>query len=45
MGMGYMQQCLEGTELPAYKEEVASGAESNGAPQNLVNQITNAAME
>jgi len=30
---------LEGVNFPASKEEVASAAESNGAPQALVEQI------
>jgi hypothetical protein len=33
---------LKGTDFPAHKEEVASNAESNGAPQDLVTQIRNA---
>ena len=40
-----MQQYLQGIDFPAQKEEVASGAESNGAPQDLVQQIRNAATE
>ena len=40
-----MQQYLQGINFPAQKEEVASGAESNGAPQDLVQQIGNAATE
>ena len=40
-----MQQYLQGIEFPANKEEVASGAESNGASQNFVDQIRNAATE
>ena len=40
-----MQQYLQGINFPAQKEEVASGAESNGAPQDLVQQIRNAATE
>jgi hypothetical protein len=36
---------LKGTNFPAQKEEVASNAESNGAPQDLVSQIRNAATE
>ena len=32
-------------EFPAQKEEVASNAESNGAPQDVVDQIRNAATE
>ena len=31
--------------FPANKEEVASGAESNGAPQDFVDRIRNAATE
>ena len=36
---------LKGTNFPASKEEVASTAESNGAPQDLLSQIRNAATE
>ena len=43
--LGNMQQYLQGINFPAQKEEVASGAESNGAPQGLVQQIRNAATE
>lgn len=43
--MGNVQQYLQGINFPANKEEVASGAESNGAPQDLVDQIRNAAKE
>lgn len=45
MGMGDVQQYLGGISFPAGKEEVASEAESNGAPQSFVDQIRNAAME
>ena len=40
-----LQRYLKGTNFPAQKEEVASNAESNGAPQDLVQQIRNAATE
>jgi uncharacterized protein DUF2795 len=43
--LGNMQQYLQGIDFPANKEEVASGAESNGAPQDFVDQIRNAATE
>jgi len=33
---------LKGTNFPASKEEVASNAEGNGAPQGLVGQIRSA---
>jgi hypothetical protein len=33
------QQYLEGADYPASKEEVASAAESNGAPEELVERI------
>ena len=42
---GQLQQYLQGVDFPAHKEEVASNAESNGAPQDLVDQIRNAAIE
>ncbi len=32
-GTGDVQQYLEGISYPAQKEEVATGAESNGAPK------------
>lgn len=44
-GMGDLQGYLQGINFPAQKEEVASGAESNGAPQGVVDQIRNAAAE
>ena len=40
-----VQHYLKGTDFPALKEEVASNAESNGAPQDLVTQIRNAGTE
>jgi hypothetical protein len=43
--MGNMQQYLQGINFPANKEEVASGAEGNGAPQDFVDQIRNAAQD
>ena len=40
-----IQHYLRGTDFPAEKEEVASNAEGNGAPQDLVSQIRNADTE
>jgi hypothetical protein len=37
-----LQYYLRGVEFPANKEEVAATAESNGATQDLVDQIRNA---
>jgi hypothetical protein len=37
-----LQYYLRGVNFPAEKEEVASTAESNGAPQDMVSQIRNA---
>jgi hypothetical protein len=34
--LGDMQQYLQGIDFPANKGEIASGAESNGAPQDFV---------
>ena len=45
LDLGQLQQFLQGVNFPAPKDEVASNAESNGAPQNLVDQIRNAATE
>lgn len=44
-GMGDMQKYLQGVNFPAQKEEVASKAEGNGAPQGMVEKIKNAGME
>jgi hypothetical protein len=44
-GAGDVQKYLQGINFPAQKGEVASGAEGNGAPQGVVEQIKNAAME
>ena len=40
-----LQRYLKGTNFPVQKEEVASNAESNGAPQDLVAQVRNANTE
>jgi hypothetical protein len=40
-----LQYYLRGVEFPADKEEVAQAAESNGATQDLVDQIRNADTE
>lgn len=45
LDLGQLQQFLRGVNFPAQKEEVASNAEGNGAPQGLVEQIRNAATE
>jgi hypothetical protein len=45
MHMGEVQQYIGSISFPAGKEEVASDAESNGAPQSFVDRIRNAAME
>jgi hypothetical protein len=45
LDLGTLQQYLPGVNFPADKEEVASNVETNGAPQDLVNQIRNAATE
>jgi hypothetical protein len=43
LDIGQLQQYLQGVNFPAQKKEVASNAESNGAPQNIVDGIRNAA--
>ena len=43
LDIGQLQQYLQGMNFPAQKEEVASNAESNGALQNIVDGIRNAA--
>jgi hypothetical protein len=45
LDLGQLQQYLQGVNFPAQKEEVASTAESNGAPQDVVDQIRNAVTE
>ncbi len=45
MGLGELLQYLQGTNFPANKDEVASNADSNGAPQDVIGQIRNAATE
>ncbi len=40
-----LQHYLKGLTFPAQKEEVASTAEGNGAPQDMVTQIRNADTE
>ncbi len=43
--MSAVQYYARGVDFPAEKEEVAQAAESNGAPQDVVDQIRNAATE
>ncbi len=39
------QSYLQGIEFPASKEEVASAAEGNGAPRDVVRKLKNANRE
>jgi hypothetical protein len=41
LDLGQLQQYLGGVNFPAGKEEVASNAESNNAPQEVVDGIRN----
>ena len=45
LSMAALQNYLQGVDFPADKEEVASAAESNGAPQEIVEKIRNADRE
>ena len=45
LDLSTLNQYLKGANFPAEKEEVASNAENNGAPQDLVTQIRNADTE
>ena len=45
LDLSTLNQYLKGANFPAEKEEVASNAENNGAPQDLVSQIRNANTE
>jgi hypothetical protein len=40
-----LQQYLGNTNFPAAKQQLASNAESNGAPQAVVDQIRNSSIE
>ena len=42
---GTLLQYLPGVRFPAEKEQIASTAEGNGAPQGLVQQIRNASRD
>ena len=45
LDLGLLQGYLQGVNFPVGKEEVASNAESNDAPQELVQQIRNSGTE
>ena len=45
LNVAHVEQFLQGVNFPAEKEEVASTAESNGAPHDFVSQVRNAAAE
>ena len=45
LNLSELQQYLGNTTFPADKQQVASNAESNGAPQDLVAQIRKADTE
>ena len=45
LDLGKLQGFLQGVNFPAGKEEVASNAEGNNAPQELVQQIRDAGTE
>ena len=45
LDLGKLQGFLQGVNFPASKEEVASNAEGNNAPQELVQQIRNSGTE
>ncbi len=45
LDLGQLQGYLQGVNSPADKEEVAPNAESNDAPQELVEQIRNSGTE
>jgi hypothetical protein len=42
LNLGQLQQFLPGLNFPAGKEEVLSTVQSNGAPQEVIDQIRNA---
>ena len=45
LDLGQLQQYLPNINFPASKEEVASEAQSNDAPQEVVQNIRNAATD
>jgi hypothetical protein len=45
LDIGQLQGYLQGVNFPASKEEVASNAQGNNAPQELVEQIRNSGTE
>lgn len=45
LDLSTLQQFLPDVDFPASREEVASSAESNNAPQELVQQIRNASTQ
>ncbi len=45
LDLGQLQGYLQGVNFPAGKEEVASNAEGNNAPQELVQQIRDSGTE
>ena len=45
LNLGQLQGYLQGVNFPAGKEEVASNAEGNNAPRELVQQIRNSGAE
>ena len=45
LNVAHVEQFLQGVNFPADKEEVASRAESNGAPQDFVDQLRDSATE
>ncbi len=45
LNLSELQQYLGNTNFPADKQQVASKAESNGAPQAVVDQIRNSSIE
>ena len=45
LNVATLQQHLPGVRFPAEKEQIASTAEGNGAPQELVEKIRNSSRE
>ena len=45
LNLSELQQYMGNTNFPADKQQVASNAQSNGAPQAVVDKIRNSSME
>ena len=45
LNLDQLQQMLPGVDYPAQKDEVVSSLQSNGAPQELIDKVSNASKD